>query len=163
MVVSFAILYLTLTAKAQEVSAALQKRFGASSTVGAEPVADDDAAGDGLVALDGGLAYSESLLPSSSEARASGVASLRTKLIFNGVEIRQNTYSNLPIITVSGAATIDTNSVSFMVPALAAAVEGLRVGRSRRVAVPAALAFGAAGLPPLVPPGANVVFEVELC
>jgi FKBP-type peptidyl-prolyl cis-trans isomerase len=39
---------------------------------------------------------------------------------------------------------------------------GLRVGGRRRIRVPAVLAYGAVGRPPEVPPGAALVYDVEL-
>ena len=170
-VVSFAILYLTLTAKAQEVAAALQRKIGGDNSKSGDVLteqpgsAEDTLSGDDLVVMDSGIAYSQTRLPSSNKAQAGGIASLRTRLVYNGVEIRQNTDNNLPIVRTSpgDVATVDATGVSFMVPSLGAVVEGMPVGHSRRVAVPAALAFGAVGLSPLIPQNANVIFELELC
>ena len=41
-------------------------------------------------------------------------------------------------------------------------VRGMRVGGARRLEIPAELAYGDAGFPPEVEPGAGVVFQVEL-
>ncbi|MFN8105634.1 MAG: FKBP-type peptidyl-prolyl cis-trans isomerase [Acidimicrobiia bacterium] len=40
-------------------------------------------------------------------------------------------------------------------------IEGMKVGGRRRVVVPAALAYGSKGLPPDIPPDANLVFVVD--
>ncbi|MEM9296347.1 MAG: FKBP-type peptidyl-prolyl cis-trans isomerase, partial [Planctomycetota bacterium] len=39
---------------------------------------------------------------------------------------------------------------------------GMRVGETRRIGVPPALGFGERGLPPMIPPGASVTYQVRL-
>lgn len=63
------------------------------------------------------------------------------------------------------ATTGDTTrvfSLTALIPGFSSGVVGMQVGGKRRVLVPAAQGYGAAGRPPVVPPNSDLVFDIEL-
>jgi FKBP-type peptidyl-prolyl cis-trans isomerase FkpA len=59
-----------------------------------------------------------------------------------------------PIDFVVGATNI--------IPGFSQGVNGMKVGGKRTVVIPASLAYGAAGSPPVIPGNADLVFDLEL-
>jgi len=49
-----------------------------------------------------------------------------------------------------------------VIPGWERGVAGMKEGGERELVVPARLGYGAKGSPPVIPPGATLVFEIEL-
>jgi len=64
--------------------------------------------------------------------------------------------------TTDGKAPIFTLGVGQVIRGWEDGVEGMKVGGKRQLRIPPELAYGSAGMPPLVPPGAALIFDVEL-
>jgi FKBP-type peptidyl-prolyl cis-trans isomerase len=58
--------------------------------------------------------------------------------------------------------TIFTLGAGQVIPGWEEGMEGMKAGGKRQIRVPAELAYGAAGVPPIVPPNSNLIFDVLL-
>ena len=61
-----------------------------------------------------------------------------------------------------GKSTIFTVGAGQVIPGWEQGVEGMKAGGKRQIHIPPQLAYGAAGLPPGIPPNSSLIFDVEL-
>jgi FKBP-type peptidyl-prolyl cis-trans isomerase FkpA len=61
-----------------------------------------------------------------------------------------------------GKASTFTLGVGQVIKGWEYGVEGMKVGGKRQIRIPAELAYGKEGLPPLVPPNSPLIFDMEL-
>ena len=72
--------------------------------------------------------------------------------VFNEQRAMQHGYSPLPYVVGSGK----------MIPGFAEGVSGLKVGEKAVIYIPAQLGYGEQGAGKVIPPNANLIFEVEV-
>jgi FKBP-type peptidyl-prolyl cis-trans isomerase len=61
-----------------------------------------------------------------------------------------------------GKPTIFTLGAGQVIPGWEDGMEGMKAGGKRQLRIPPDLAYGSAGMPRLVPPGATLIYDVEL-
>ncbi len=110
--------------------------------------------GEGLVTASG-VRYWEILAGEGSPAtKGHAVKVLYTAWIENGKEFASS--------ASDGRAPIITLGAGQVIPGWEEGMVGMKVGGKRQLRIPPDLAYGAAGVPSLVPPNATLIFDVEL-
>jgi FKBP-type peptidyl-prolyl cis-trans isomerase FkpA len=102
-----------------------------------------------------GLRYQDLAKGEGAEASAGRTASLHyTGWLTNGEKFDSSRERNQPFSFTLGAGQV--------IAGWDEGVAGMKVGGRRKLVIPPALGYGTAGAPPDIPPGATLVFDVEL-
>jgi len=138
-----------LMAKQQEA----QKAVSAKAKAEGEAFLAANATKDGVVTLPSGLQYKVITPGSGASPKASDTVSVhyRGRLI-DGTEFDSSYKRNEPTSFPVGG----------VIPGWTEALQLMKVGAKWELYVPAKLAYGDRGAGGLIPPGATLVFEVEL-
>jgi FKBP-type peptidyl-prolyl cis-trans isomerase FkpA len=102
-----------------------------------------------------GLRYSEMAAGQGKEATPGHSVSVHyTGWLPNGEKFDSSRDRNQPFTFKLGAGEV--------IAGWDEGVAGMKVGGRRKLVIPPDLAYGTAGAPPDIPPGATLVFDVEL-
>ena len=121
-----------------------------------------DAKDSGVPAVDGtpvktasGLAYIDSKVGNGAEAKAGQTVDVHyTGYLTDGKKFDSSVDRGSPFSFPLGAGNV--------IKGWDEGVAGMKVGGKRRLIIPANLGYGAAGSPPAIPGGAELIFDVEL-
>jgi FKBP-type peptidyl-prolyl cis-trans isomerase len=131
--------------KAERAGAGMQGGFSASLKV-------DTAA---MTRTPSGLRYQDEAVGDGKTATAGKTVSVHyTGWLPNGEKFDSSRDRNQPFEFNLGAGQV--------IAGWDEGVAGMKVGGKRKLVIPADLGYGTAGAPPDIPPGATLVFEVEL-
>jgi FKBP-type peptidyl-prolyl cis-trans isomerase len=102
-----------------------------------------------------GLQYQDVTAGNGSEAREGQVAVVHyTGWLTDGTKFDSSRDRGEPFSFPIGAGQV--------IPGWDEGVAGMKVGGRRKLVIPANLGYGDMGAPPVIPPGATLVFDVEL-
>ena len=108
-----------------------------------------------VTVTDSGLQIIEIEAGSGDEAVAGQTVSIHyTGYLADGTKFDSSLDRGQPLTFVLGAGQ--------MIPGFDEGVAGMKVGDKRRLILPPDLAYGPQGRPPLIPPNAELTFDVEL-
>ena len=107
----------------------------------------------GAVKAPSGLIYRELTSGSGPSPKATDVVTVNYRgTLIDGTEFDSSYKRNMP-------AQFPLNMV---IPCWTEGVQRMRIGGKARLVCPASIAYGERGAPPDIPPGATLVFEIEL-
>ena len=133
------------------------------SACGGSDDAKEAAGGGGDFAVDSaaltstasGLQYQDVTVGSGAEAQQGRVAVVHyTGWLTDGTKFDSSRDRGQPFSFPIGAGQV--------IPGWDQGVAGMKVGGRRKLVIPANLGYGDMGAPPVIPPGATLVFDVEL-
>jgi FKBP-type peptidyl-prolyl cis-trans isomerase FkpA len=102
-----------------------------------------------------GLRYQDLAKGQGAEAREGSTATVHyTGWLPNGEKFDSSRDRNEPFSFKLGAGQV--------IAGWDEGVAGMKVGGRRKLVIPPSLGYGTAGAPPDIPPGATLVFDVEL-
>ena len=102
-----------------------------------------------------GLQYQDVAAGDGAEARDGQVAVVHyTGWLTDGTKFDSSRDRGAPFSFPIGAGQV--------IPGWDEGVAGMKVGGRRKLVIPANLGYGDMGAPPVIPPGATLVFDVEL-
>jgi FKBP-type peptidyl-prolyl cis-trans isomerase len=105
---------------------------------------------EGTVTTESGLKYEEVECGEGEEAGRGDTVSVKYRgTLENGKEFDAGTY---PFQIGAGA----------VIPGWEEGIAGMKVGGKRKLIIPPDLAYGPQGSPPVIPPNATLIFDVEL-
>jgi len=142
------------------VGAALLALFGWMAFGGGKPAGDAADGGaasssSGALASDGGLGITDLVVGSGAEAvKGDKVKVHYVGTLTDGTEFDSSRKHGEPFDFQLGAGEV--------IKGWDQGVAGMKVGGKRTLTVPASLGYGTRGSPPVIPPNATLVFEVEL-
>jgi peptidylprolyl isomerase len=114
-------------------------------------VADDD----GVTTTNSGLKYKDNKVGTGAEAKAGKTVVVHyTGTLTDGKKFDSSLDSGKPFSFKLGAGEV--------IKGWDEGVAGMKVGGKRKLVIPYALGYGLQGSPPVIPPKADLIFDVEL-
>ena len=159
MIVSAAILYMTIQLNLEKAVAKWMP---------------DGLGVDNIINAADGVKFEDIYLGEGELIREGNIFTADCKLFYNGLPVDMPTGNSYSVtlndggdgkssdsnIIIASYSTQDKDQEDLT--GLMKGMKGLRVGGRRKIVVPPALAFGDRGLPPYIPPNANVLYDVKL-
>jgi FKBP-type peptidyl-prolyl cis-trans isomerase len=109
---------------------------------------------EGAAKLESGLVYFEQLAGGGAQPAATDTVRVHYRGMLRDGEVFDT--------SMGEGGEPATFALSSVVPCFSQGIQRMRVGGRSKLVCPSDLAYGDRGFPPMIPPGATLVFEVEL-